>query len=59
MRRIFYNLILPIQNWILRRHYLKEWIAEGRDPKKFPRAGALTLADYEWAKGIVRARNLK
>lgn len=41
-------------NWRFKRRHLAEWIAEGRDPKLFPRAGRVTMATLEWAREKLR-----
>ena len=46
---MLYNLLLPIQNWFNRYYLMKEWISEGRDPKRFPKGAPITAKDIEWA----------
>jgi hypothetical protein len=53
----FYNNVRrPIQNALFWVRYRKEWIAQGRDPKQFPRAGRLTQEDLDWADEVSRRR---
>ena len=36
-------------NWRFWLCYRGQWIAEGREPKLFPRFGRITQADIAWA----------
>lgn len=48
---------LPFNEWNFKRRYLREWIAEGRDPARFPRFGKIGLDDYDWALNAARNRD--
>ena len=53
LRLWWHNLWLPIRNWRIRRELMPEWIAEGRDPKMFPRTARIDRAAYNWAAAAV------
>lgn len=53
--RVFrYNLLQPWKERRFRHRLLPEWIAEGRDPERFPRFGKMDLDTYLWAQDCAR-----
>lgn len=50
----WHNLWLPVREWRVRRQLMPQWIAEGRDPKDFPRAAPITRKAYDWAVSVMQ-----
>ena len=50
IQRHWHNLILPLTP------LYRQYVAEGRDPRFFPRAGRVTAETFEWAERVLQDR---